>query len=526
MWYMDALGIDLGSAITDAFDDLTREKVDYAADPSRWAAERGKMHIWSKQREVLESIRDNRRTVVRACHSAGKSFIAASAACWWIDSHPPGEAFILTSAPTAPQVRAILWRNINRIHASANLPGRCNQTEWIMPTGDNAEELVGIGRKPSEHAEGSFQGIHARYVLVILDESQGVPKALWDATESIASNANARILAIGNPDVTTGPFVDACRSPELWNEIHIGFKHTPAVTGEEVPEEVADGLISREWARDRAIAWGEDSALYQSKVLGEIPTGDVDPWRVISEEDAAQCRYVDEEYENDPEAVRIGGIDVGGGGDRTVLVERIGSAIGRIESFSDRDPMISVGKLVNLVEDWGLSKVRIDVAGIGWGVAGRLREVLKERGSRCNVQYVNFANKSGQPKRFLNVRAEAWWNGRELSRAKAWSLAGLDDDAIAELTMPRYEVVDSSGKVKIEKKDDIRERLGRSPDIADALLLAFYDGTGNSEAADPRDAFKGVNLEQVSGKYSHFGGPQISGLPFTIPTPMGGRLTR
>jgi hypothetical protein len=518
---------DLGAAITDAFDDLTRVKVNYAEDPARWADERGKMHIWSKQREVLESVRDNRRTVVRACHSAGKSYIAATTACWWLDSHPPGEAFVLSTAPTAPQVRAILWRSIGKIHRTANLPGRCNQTEWHMPTTDGqGEELVGIGRKPSEHSEGAFQGIHARYVLVILDESQGVPKALWDATESIASNAHARVLAIGNPDVTTGPFVDACNSPALWNQIHIGFKHTPAATGEAVPEEVSDGLISQTWADDRALAWGVDSALYQSKVLGEIPSGDIDPWRVISEEDAANCRYIDEAYEGDPEAVRIGGIDVGGGGDRTVIVERVGSAVKRIESFADRDPMATVGRLVHTIEEWNLERVRIDVVGIGWGVAGRLREVLRERGSKCIVQSVNFASRSSQPKRFLNLRAEAWWNGRELSRNKAWSLARLDDDAIAELTMPRYEIVDSSGKLKIEPKDDVRERLGRSPDIADALLLAFYDGTGSPDVNDPRAAFARANFGQASGKYNHFGGPQIEGLPFTIPTPLGGPLIR
>jgi hypothetical protein len=522
---MDAYKLDLGSAITDAFDELNREKVDYTADPARWASDRANMHIWSKQREVMESVRDNRRTVVRACHSSGKSHIASTTACWWLDSHPPGEAFVISTAPTAPQVRAILWRTIGKIHRASNLPGRCNQTEWHMPTGDGGEELVGIGRKPSEHSEGAFQGIHARFVLVILDEAQGVPDVLWHATESIASNNKARILAIGNPDVTSGPYVDACKS-ELWNEIHIGYKHTPAATGEGVPEEVADGLISEEWAHDRRIAWGEDSALYQSKVLGEIPKGDIDPWRVISEEDAAKCRYKDADYEDDPDAVRIGGIDVGGGSDRTVIVERVGIAVGRVASFSDRDPMKTVGNLVNHIEEWNLSKVRIDVVGIGWGVAGRLREVLKERRSKCIVQYVNFANKSTQPKRFLNVRAEAWWNGRELSRNKAWSLAGLDDDAIAELTMPRYAVVDSSGKVKIEKKDDIRERLGRSPDIADALLLAFYDGTGSAEAADPRAAYAGIDLSQVSSGYSHFGGPTIEGLPFTVPTSLGGRLTR
>lgn len=522
----DAFSIDLGSAITDAFDDLTKEKVNYAADPVRWAAERGKMHIWSKQREVLESVRDHRRTVVRACHSAGKSHIAATAACWWIDSHPPGEAFILTSAPTAPQVRTILWRGINRIHAFSGLPGRMNQVEWIMPTGDGSEEIVGIGRKPSEHSEGAFQGIHARYVLVILDEAQGVPKALWDSTESIASNKYARVLSIGNPDVTSGPFVDACRSPELWNEIHIGFSSTPAATGEIVPEEVADGLISQEWADDRKMAWGEDSALYQSKVLGQIPTGGTDPWRVIAEDDAARCRYIDEAYEDDPDAVRIGGIDIGGGSDRTVIVERIGSSVGRIESFSDRDPMLTVGKLVNLIEDWDLQRARVDVVGIGWGVAGRLKEVLRERGSKCVVQYVNFASRSSQPKRFINARAEAWWNGRELSRNRAWSLAGLDDDAIGELTAPRYEIVDSSGRLKIEKKDEVRERLGRSPDIADALLLAFFDGTGNPEATDPRKAFARAQFGTPTGRVNHFGGPQVEGLPISIPTHLGDWKTR
>ena len=152
--------------------------------------------------------------------------------------------------------------------------------------------------------------------------------------------------------------------------------------------------------------------------------------------------------------------------------------------------------------------------------------MLKERGSKCTVKGLNFASKSTQPKRFLNLRAEAWWNGRELSRNELWSLANLDDDAIGELTTPRYEIVDSSGKIKIEKKDEVRERLGRSPDIADALLLAFYDGTGNAEAHDPRQAYAGARLDQVTGTYSHFGGPQIPGLPFSIPTPIDGRLTR
>lgn len=502
---------DLASEIINALDDVQRVTVDYAADPVRWADERGRMHIWSRQREVLESVRDHRRTVVRACHSSGKSYIAATAACWWIDSHPPGEAFILTSAPTAPQVRAILWRNINRIHSSAGLPGRCNQTEWFVPNADGSEELVGIGRKPSEHSEGAFQGIHARYILVILDESQGVPRALWDATESIASNQNARILAIGNPDVMTGPFVDACNTPQLWNEIHIGYKHTPAATGEQVPPEVADGLISRLWAEDRRTAWGEDSALYQSKVLGELPTGDADPWRVIPESEAAACRYLEPAYDDDP--VRVGGIDVGGGEDRTVIIERINFGVGRVRSFQERDPIKAADQLVALIQDWNLTRVNIDVIGVGWGLAGILRKALPD----VAVQGINFAAKSNYPKKFYNLRAECWWHGRDLARDRAWSLTALDDDAIAELTMPRYEI--RNGKILIEPKDDVRERLGRSPDIADALLLAFFDGLWIPPVTDARSAFAGASLLNGSGSGgSMFGGSAIPGLPMSIPT--------
>lgn len=518
----EAFGMDLGSAITDAFDDLTKAKIDYAGDPVRWATERGKSHLWSKQRAIVESVRDNRRTAVHACHSVGKSYVAAMAACWWIDSHAPGEAFVLSSAPTAAQVRAVLWRTINRIHAQADLPGRCNQVEWVLPTGENSEELVAIGRKPSEHSEAAFQGIHARYVLVILDEASGVPEALWTAAESIASNKNARILCIGNPDLTTGPFADACKSGSPYNTIHVGYQDSPAVTGEEVPQRVLDELISPEWVADRKLVWGEDSALFQAKCLGVFPSSSADPWRVIPEEDVARCRFIDPAYEDDPDAVHIGGLDIGGGGDRTVLVERIGSSVGRIESFSDRDPMATVGKLVHLIEQWDLQKVRVDTVGIGWGVGGRLREVLKERGSKCLVQYMNFATRSSQPKRFANLRAEVYWNGRELSRNQAWSLAKLDDDAVNELTQPRYEIVDSSGKLRVEKKDDIRERLGRSPDIADALLMAFFDGTGSPEASDPRNAFAGTQFGQSTGTYSHFGGPRIEGLPISIPTHLGG----
>jgi hypothetical protein len=296
--------------------------------------------------------------------------------------------------------------------------------------------------------------------------------------------------------------------------IHIGIEHAPATTGEAVPEDLLDYLISPQWAEDMRAAWGEESALYQAKVLGHFPTGAADPWRVISEIHAAACRYIEPAYDADP--VRVGGLDVGAGGDRTVLVERVNDAVGRIETFTERDPEAAAQKLADVIRRWGLTRVNVDTIGVGWGLAGMLRKELKKEG--VAIEGVSFARKSNFPKRFVNIRAEAWWHGRELSRDGKWSLANLDDDAIAELTMPRF--IEKLGRILVEPKEDVKERLGRSPDIADALLLAFFDGIWIPPVSDARGVFDNADLTSGSrtGGGGIFPNTMIPGLPTSVPT--------
>jgi hypothetical protein len=129
--------------------------------------------------------------------------------------------------------------------------------------------------------------------------------------------------------------------------------------------------------------------------------------------------------------------------------------------------------------------VRVDSTGIGWGIAGRLRELSRVHNGTSNdavhdaeVVPVNFAEAPplGYEKKYLNIRAFMHWEvGRELSRLKRWDLTLVDDDTIHELTTPRYEIIDSAGKIKIELKKDIIKRTGSSPDSSDALLLCFLD---------------------------------------------------
>lgn len=488
------------------------EKARWRNEPAAWAHDRASAYLWSKQTEIMEAVRDHTRVAVHSCHNIGKTYIAAHVAGWFLDVHAPGTAFVLTTAPTSPQVKALLWREINRLHARAGLPGRVNLSEWYL---DN--ELVAFGRKPSEYNETAFQGIHARHVLVIMDEASGIPVTLWTAAETIASNRYGRILAIGNPDVSDGEFELKCRPESGWKTIHVGYQHSPNFTDEDVPDELREQLISPEWVERMRIEWGEDSALFQSKVLGVFPRGDSDPWTVIPHRMVAPCRLLELPESEPVEA----GIDVGAGGDRTVIVERRGQRVGRIDAFQSADPMASVGRLIEKINEWGVTRVKIDVIGVGWGVYGRLRELSTlhnpaagESGDTAHaaeVVSVNFAERSRYPKRFLNKRAEVWWLvGREKSRIGTWDLSTLDDDAIAELTVPRYEILDSMGRIKIESKDEVKKRLRRSPDVADSLLLAFYEGAAAGPAATGAvDTFRRSGIMNGgSGGSSPFGARQ------------------
>jgi hypothetical protein len=442
----------------------------YAADPVGWVRQRLEQAVWSKQAEILEAVRDHRRVAVRSGHGVGKSHVAALVACWWLDAHEPGTAFVVTTAPTFPQVRAILWRYVRKMHAAGNLPGRVNQTEWHL-----GGELVAFGRKPSDYSESAFQGIHAPHVLVVVDEAGGVTPQLWVAADALTTNDTCRLFAIGNPDNPASEFRRVCTPGSGWHVIGISAFDSPNLTGEPVPKPVGQALVSRSWVEEKLREWGEDNPLYRSKVLGEF--SEDSEWQVVRTSDVAACR-VPPEVPHPPEAllpVELG-VDVGGGGDETVVRERRGRVAGREwRAHTDRPEKIAPLVLA-AIRETGATAVKIDSIGVGFGVIGELRN---SRLPGVSVVAVNVAEKASRPDRFLNLRAELWWEvGRGLSERGGWDLSTMQnaDTTVAQLLEPQWDP-DPQGRIRVEKKEEIIKRLGRSPDNADALLLAFYGGS-------------------------------------------------
>jgi hypothetical protein len=484
----------LPSDIVDvALDRLFPEPTRYATDPVAWAKEKLNRHLWSKQIEIMDALRNHRLVAVKSCHGPGKSFSASCAGAWWLDPevHSLGSAFLVTTAPSYPQVEQILWRELRRRHNEGKLRGRITlDCQWHMGEGeskrsDPTEEIIGIGRKPQDYDEDTFQGIHARYFMAILDEACGIPEALWNSVLALATNENSRILAIGNPDDPNSRFAKICKPGSGWHVIQISVWDTPNFTQEVlehyralgaipedyvpledewVPDEVAEGLTSSLYVDTAIREWGIGSPIWQSKVNGEFPD--------VSDEYLISPTLIERAHRVELAGLETGryGLDVARfGHDKSVLYRNRGGQVRLIDSWGKLDTMQTVGRvrmIMNRLHPERRIPINIDVIGVGSGVYDRMRElndpVAPYQGSQRAIN----------PAKFKNRRSETWWTFREWMEAGLIDLDPADEKLAAELGSVKWGT-DSSGRIYIETKEDMIARGLPSPNNADAAVMSL-----------------------------------------------------
>lgn len=467
-------------------------------DPVDWARKKAGIHLWSKQKEIIRSLQTSKRTAVQSGHGIGKSLTASVAATWWVDTHPPEDTLVVSTAPSVKQVHAILWEEIRKIHGRAKLPGEVQISDnWIV-----GRRLVGFGRKPQDHDREAFQGLHRKFVLVIIDEACGVPEWLWLAASAITTGDHCRILAIGNPTDPSSYFRKICRPGSGWNTIKISVLDSPRFTGEYLPPEVIEDLTGPGWVEDSKIELGEGSALWQSKVLGEFP--DIDEFSVIPMGwiEEAQRRWMDWDESGRPLAPStrlILGADIARfGGDRTAFAHRYGHIFEKIVTMPKRDTLGTAQLAAALMTQQRGDLAVVDTNGVGAGTY----DALKKSGHYC--MGVNVGNRtslvdtSGQIE-FYNLRAALMWRLREaLDPARSPILCLPPDDQLAvDLSSPRWKTV-PGGKIVIESKDDLRKRIGRSPDRGDAVALAWWASSGGVLTDTDQSAFDWMNVLRES----------------------------
>ena len=443
-------------------------------DPSFFTEKILNKKLWSIQAEILHSVQNNMRTAVRSCHGIGKTFTAAICILWFLYTHK--KAIVLSTAPTWRQVEKLIWKEIRSAYREAVIPLGGN----LMPKTPELhlihDEWYAAGLSTNE--PDRFQGFHEEHILVIVDEAAGVNLEIYEAIEGILTSSGARLLLIGNPTAIGTPFYDAFVKDIGYKTFHVSAFDTPNFTAYGItPEDIANGtwqekakeisyprLITPQWVADRYKAWGEQSAPYQVRVMSNFPQQGEDTLIPLLWIELAMERW-EETQESEP--VQLG-VDVAAyGSDKTVIAVRKGNKLMELNVYSQKNTRETTGLVIQHAKENNTKRIAVDEIGVGRGVVDSLEE---EGYSDVGV---NVAEKSTDAERYHNLRAELWWNLRELLNPEKEPIALLpDDELLSELASVKYKV-DARGAIQIESKEDMKKRLGHSPDRADAVVLAF-----------------------------------------------------
>jgi len=480
-----------------------RDRWRYA--PELYCKEALGLQLWDKQRQLLQALADaprkTRRVSRKSGHKIGKSTSAAAAALWWPIVYPRGR--VILTAPAGHQVRNILWPEVTRLYKNAKAPlgGHLSPDPtrgWILP--DGSQGIVGVTTDDVER----FAGLSAPYTLVIVDEANGFIEKLWPAVFGNLAGGGA-VLAIGNPTRPTGTFYDSFGAKShMWDHDTISSATTPNVRHNRA---IVPGLAMREYVLDALCEYAGTTldpncsheellaALAQAshpqlsiRVTGEYSkTADrlvCDPGDI----EHARMMWADEPWDGELEL----GVDVARyGDDDSVIVYRRGKKSSLPLRFHHRDGNAIAKEVIAVVaerrigREW--TRVKVDVIGVGAAVVDALAD--KANAERIIVVPVNVSASASNPRLYANQRAEAWF------AMSAWLKHGgtiaEDQKLHSELVAPTYEL-NERGQYKVESKDKIKSRIGRSPDAAEALLLAVYNPPTITD----------MTVESVGGRYS------------------------
>lgn len=211
----------------------------------------------------------------------------------------------------------------------------------------------------------------------------------------------------------------------------------------------------------------EDCKKWRHIYGGEIILEDVDN-NLIKSDDIVIAAQKKSEMPTQAKAPFIVGVDPARfGKDATSIIRRQGRKAFALARFYQQDTMTLAGRVAMLIKVEKPDAVFIDVGGLGVGVYDRLVEL----GFGEVVKAVNFGGKATDGDRFFNKRSEMWGLMGEWIKEIPCEIPN-DSALIADLVTPQYSYT-SDGRLKLESKDDMKKRLGRSPDSGDALALTF-----------------------------------------------------
>ena len=438
--------------------ELVPDQVDYLAALSSIDTSKGKFGV-----------------TVRSGHKMGKTVGVAIAALWfhlaWDD------AYTVVTASKQAQIFDNVWPEMQRIISMNRF-----LSSWI----EYAKTRIGIrgeldkwqivGRTASRGE--NIAGAHSQHKLILVDEASGVDDDIFEPL--IAGLGGHNLISLtGNPTRRVGEFYRSHSSEKaLWHTLHLNGRNSP--------------LVSAAHIARMEKKYGANSPIVRVRIDGEFPP----------QSDLALFNYDDvmeasrrELYEGHEEDEVIIGVDVAWfGDDSTCVVAVQGPNVLRIDRWNGRELHESAAGVMGIVrgiKDTGrrVGMINVDAIGYGAGVYSRLCEEQEDGGALLrgvDIMPVNVSKTAHDKADFPKLRDELWFR---LARCYERGGVAYDRDAIKkseiellqeEITPIEYTFSVQGGKMKVMGKDAMRDVIGHSPDVGDAMCLAMYDGMGES----------------------------------------------
>ena len=445
------------------------------------------------QRQWCADLVAYRCLAVETGNQTGKDYWIGGIVPWWLYTRK--DSLVIVTGPGQSLLGSVTWKEIRRAITNAPLlqlirPSTVSTGVKTSPhtvTLGPGWQALGYSTTTIERASGQ----HAGQLLVIIEEASGLDKEMWDAIESLGYT---KLVAIGNPLKAEGGFVDLCN--QALSDQVCGIPQTEATCYHNLPSTASPhatwskspvGLADRTWIEASLRKYGRDSLWYRCHVeairpslVNEqlIPETDLD--RCVTRETRDSVAKLRQHDKSKCGRNRLGcDVGEGCGNARTVVFVRDDIGVLDLHASQFTSPIDTAEVICRLAAKWGVKDADISFDGAGQ-TGKRLGNALEKRGYPRLKPY--FGSNSGGT-RCTNLRSAcALALARRLDSdhfpglGRAWLpfsiIPGADWESIREeLLGLRYHL--DGDQSALESKEDFMDRLGRSPDFADALTQTF-----------------------------------------------------
>jgi hypothetical protein len=473
--------------------------LDTAGKPKRY---------WAAQRSIITRLFEKRFVAVRSARKGGKTEVSADAILAFVQTRP---SIVVSTASGGRQVETGLWSRIRAQYhrTTAPLLGECLITRlnigpnhWAIGFSTNdSTRFAGFHAgvdfpddpdapqdvKPEDVAETIARASHevekrssTTELLLAFDECFGVDEVIWDAARGSMLGEHAYVLAGGNPTREYEEPHESCRMHHpgsgYWR-ICIDARDDPDDVVECDERFTLPPYMAR--ADELEQRYQKDDPLYRPMVRGQFMIGGaanrVIPYDILkgAEEPSETCLK---------RGAHIGFDTAWKGDDANVAALYVDSVKVSEDSWHGQDTLATWDRMKVLRDHWSKMidrpipwrNVHMDAAPVAAGILDTARR------ERADIDAVDFGGKPTGAWRGLlgpvnvkNRRAEMYLTLRELLRKRLACIPRKYEQSWRELAATQYSFTPGTDQYVIEPKEAIRSRLGKSPDHADADVLAF-----------------------------------------------------